>query len=391
MLHDCVDIASLIIFLCWGCLTTPFYINTDYRFASGTRDAFSALFGRVGLVFAPGLFEFLNAAVPDNIDYFLGLPAPTTSRKVWAVYLLVLEKLGEPPRLYTGSRTSERGGAWTRISQHQQGQQCPKYVQKAKDDGFVITHIGILASCPSPAVTDIPLLRVIFIAIEAALSGALCAIIPSATGAEFSFPAGLFPWSPDQVPWVGLCSHNPLLEQLRGGDLELTPAQLIEAAKLRKENHRAWERAWNATPSGKARLRARNKKTEAATIAKAAAVKASKVHFCDTCQVSCSNPRELLLHLATGRHLAAVARGGKDVPLTCVLCGGDVVFKKPWQQKRHNTTEKHLANVRRLAALPPSPDQDLDDDDEEWYDFSLLRTDRTTLVGSTSRLVSQAC
>lgn len=66
------------------------------------------LLSSTSLASAPGLFEVLQASTPPTVSYFKSLP--TDCKKLWAVYLLVLEKLSCRPKIYIGSGTDAKSG-----------------------------------------------------------------------------------------------------------------------------------------------------------------------------------------------------------------------------------------------------------------------------------------
>lgn len=353
MLRDAADIAALIISLAWICVGTKSFINPTFRVALPSLNVLEDIFGLLGPSFAPGLFELLNAAAPATISWFRSLPPVPVSRQIWGVYAFVMEKHGDRPRLYVGSRTAETAGVRSRMLQHLDGIfAVPLKVARAKAEGFAITNIGLLAWCPTPASANVPRARAVIMAIEAALTGVLWAIRPSSTGAGFSFPADFCPWSRDQLLWVGLCTHNCLLETLHG-DLNLSAAQLEEMAAARAERYRSYHEQYRkvllATPGNKERVAENNKKTLPGTIARQAAAKAVKQHYC------------------APRHAQTVARGGKALPWKCVPCGKQWPYKSDYNA--HCKLKMHQAKVAQLAALlPPSAVADFPDPTPpSWY------------------------
>lgn len=352
MLRDAADIAALIISLAWICVGTKSFINPTFRVALPSLNVLEDIFGLLGPSFAPGLFELLNAAAPATISWFRSLPPVPVSRQIWGVYAFVMEKQGDRPRLYVGSRTAETAGVRSRMLQHLDGiSQVPARVARAKTEGFVLTHIGLLAWCDTPAAANIPRARAVILAMEAALTGVLGAIIPSSAG--FSLPVDFCPWSRDQLLWVGLCTHNYLLETLHG-DLNLSAAQLEEMAAVRRERARTYHNEYYHEtladdPEYKRRRAQYNKKQLPGTIARQAAAKAVKQHYC------------------APRHAQTVARGGKALPWKYVPCGKQWPYKSDYNA--HCKLKMHQAKVAQLAALlPPSAVADFPDPTPpSWY------------------------
>lgn len=109
-------ILELVLLLVWNCLCVtperqkhPIYVRV---FPS--NEVLQSVSSACSLAFAPGLFEVLQASEPPSIAYFKNLP--TYCKKLWAVYLLVLEKSGYRPKIYIGSGTDSKSGAPTRLS-----------------------------------------------------------------------------------------------------------------------------------------------------------------------------------------------------------------------------------------------------------------------------------
>jgi hypothetical protein len=109
---------QLIAFLVWRCvsgapvtLKHPFY---DLRLIS--EDSVLEFLQIASLNFAPGAFTVLRAATPPYIDLFKGLRVNAGKR--WAVYVLVLEKVGYRPKVYIGSGTKATDRISDRSNQH---------------------------------------------------------------------------------------------------------------------------------------------------------------------------------------------------------------------------------------------------------------------------------
>jgi hypothetical protein len=127
--------------------------------------------------FAPTLYALLNSATPPTLACFKKLP--TGSSKRWAVYLLVLEHPDEPFRIYVGSATNFLNGVLARFNNYRKGDLLPVYVEEALDEGFTISHYGLLCTMAIPPALLVYPLRTLFKALEAAFTYALGALIPS--------------------------------------------------------------------------------------------------------------------------------------------------------------------------------------------------------------------
>jgi hypothetical protein len=83
---------------------------------------------------------------------------------------LALEKPFCVPRVYIGSGTTATIGVSHRMSTYTNLQVLPKYVAAALNEGYTITHKGLLLWAPIPSAADVPLLRAMFILLEATLT-----------------------------------------------------------------------------------------------------------------------------------------------------------------------------------------------------------------------------
>ncbi|KAI9878454.1 MAG: Aconitate hydratase mitochondrial [Pleopsidium flavum] len=198
------------------------------------------LLSSASLTFAPGLFETLQASTPPTVSYFKGLP--TDYKKRWAVYLLVLENRGSRSMIYIGSDTDAKSGVSARLGQ---------YDKDALEDGYTIVHKGLLSSTSIPSAAMVPILRVLFTALEATFTFVFWALL-SKTNYGYGM-ADICPWARDTLEYDGLCSHSALTE-LPAGDHSLSAeeleAQALEIAQRRNENvHRCREKAKSDNPA----------------------------------------------------------------------------------------------------------------------------------------------
>jgi hypothetical protein len=167
MAFDAPALPQLLLLLMWTCFSTcsdkskhPIFLKV----ISG-QEILEELLSSVSLTCAPGLWEILQSSTPPTISFFKALPSECTKR--WGIYLLTLEKSGCRPKIYIGSGTG-RNGVRERLKQYDhRGIYTPNYVAKALDAGYVITHKGLLCWAPIPPAGMVPLLRVLFITLEA--------------------------------------------------------------------------------------------------------------------------------------------------------------------------------------------------------------------------------
>jgi hypothetical protein len=88
--------------------------------------------------FAPGLWDAVHSKTPPTISYFKSLLLHLV--KLWAVYLLVLEKPGHRPKVYIDSGTESKNGVRSRIRQYNSGKLFGRHVQRAIDNGYTVSH-----------------------------------------------------------------------------------------------------------------------------------------------------------------------------------------------------------------------------------------------------------
>jgi hypothetical protein len=219
---------------------------------------------------------------------------PSDFRKRWGIYLLVLEKPFSIPRIYIGSGTNALSGVSQRMAQYTGLNTLPKYIKASVDDGYTITHKGLLAWAPIPLVKDMPLIRALFVLLEATLCFVLWAVKSKLGGEPFAFGIrSLCSWAINGLSYTGLCSHNPLSEQL-GIDFALSPEDLEALQNERRLNENTRKRPQNA-------------EHHANNISK-------KRFHCAPCNYSAAHQANLDNHLLSKRHLRKV-KSAKAAPL----------------------------------------------------------------------------
>lgn len=306
---------QLLVLVVWSCLAVPVKKHDLFALLLPSQDVLSELFSAAALSYCPGLFEAMKAHRPPPLSFFLDLPSVTTGR--WAIYTLVLEKSGFMPFVYIGSGTSASTGVHGRFGEYKHNKHLPKYVKAAVDQGFTISHMGLLLWAPIPSAADIPKFRVLFIAIEAALSFYFWAMRSRSAVKDYGM-ADIRPWSLDSFSYHGLCSHNPLLGG-PAGNFGLTPEELEALAAAVKEKNRIYmanyHQTMRADPEAMAKKAfydtqwtknnpAKRRKIKSKSRDKA---KAEKKYFCDVCNVACRTKITLNEHNSRPRHLKKVA------------------------------------------------------------------------------------
>lgn len=65
------------------------------------------------------------------------LPQPSTTRKQWGIYALILTKPGAAPKLYIGSGTNQGGGVQARLNGYLSSSgEFSRLVRQALDRGY---------------------------------------------------------------------------------------------------------------------------------------------------------------------------------------------------------------------------------------------------------------
>jgi hypothetical protein len=171
--------------------------------------------------FAPGLLDVLQSRTSPTISYFKSLPLHLV--KLWAVYLLVLEKPVHRPKVYIGCGTESRSGVCTRIGQYNRGENLATYVQRALDDGYTISHKELLCWSPLPTAAERYRLRALYLVAEAAFSLYFWTMVSRKK--DYGMPR-LYPWSLDTLEYDGCCGHVSLTEKVQDTHENLTPEQI---------------------------------------------------------------------------------------------------------------------------------------------------------------------
>ncbi|KAF4825435.1 hypothetical protein CGCSCA5_v000313 [Colletotrichum siamense] len=208
------------------------YMNPVFRsHLAPDGDTFDAICAKHPMRFADGLHEVLIDKKPPTIDFFRTLPQPGKRSSLWGVYTVLMEKPSCPPKLYAGSGTAADQGIVARLQNYKTATVLPQLVEKSLQDGYSISHMGMLCWCPIPRPSQVPLARLRVIAIKATMT--------------FVFFAGrrcemdvlwetMLPWTRDEVAWEPLCTHTAFLEK-PPGDLEMSEAELESYNAKRRE------------------------------------------------------------------------------------------------------------------------------------------------------------
>lgn len=344
----------------WNCLekTPKTRKRVEFGFQFGSYDALKSAAADASLQFAPGMLDVVQSPEPPTIEYFKNLPTASVSR--WAVYGFVLEKSGSRPLLYFGSGTNTEGGVNARFAQYARGYRIPVLMQEALDDGYKITHRGLVCWASLPTARIVPVTRVLFYLLEASLSYMFWAMHASARDSDRK---DFCLWEPVTLEYGGLCSHSALTDAINA-DFHLSDEQLEAKEQDRKDKRYANGMSWyhKQLDTNYVEFRA---KTAAANVRFAvnhpglrtqqAAAKSEKAlqdetHHCDDCGRSFPTKFGLDEHLASDRHKNVVSG---NYAWFCDDCRTPISLPK--LINRHKQTKTHIANVAaRQAGLRQS-------------------------------------
>lgn len=332
MAFTATTILELLVFITWACLSIRGYRNGIFRQLVPSQAILSEMCSAASLTFAPGLFDAVQAASPPAVSFFLSLPSDSSRR--WAVYALVLEKPDALSLIYIGSGTDARDGLRSRWRHYEKPDfdMLPEHVLAALKDGYSIVHKGTLVWSPLPSAANVPIFRVLFIAMEAAFTFLFWAV---KSRKPDHFMISCCPWPLASFSYGGLCSHSPLQDSVQGR-FDLSAEQLEAIAAANKEKNAAKLSQYRQDHPDLI------KATKNRSFAK---VKASKKFYCTLCGVSCAKPWELKRHNSSERHRLRVEKAAEGIEnkYRCVPC--DYSTSSASAFCTHKKSQRHLRNV----------------------------------------------
>jgi hypothetical protein len=313
-----------------------------------SRDVLEDILTNAGITFAEGLLGIVESNTAPSISYFKTLDIHAT--KMWAIYVLVLEKSGQRPKLYFGCCTEKRSGVSTRLGQYRRRENLPRFVKLALKDGFQITPTGFLCWVPLPDAADRFKLRVAMLLLEAMFSLYFWAMV-SRTWNYDTRP--ICPWPLDSIEYDGCCGHVPLKEHIHEARANMTAEQLNTMDAVRKTKNSRRDQATR----GKVRMAVDAKNNRARA-------KVAKKYFCSHCNINFGAGNQLRNHKLTEKHLNAVAgivkpaknprakeRHDENLATNRYYCSS-CKYPAKTQQKltAHLQTKKHLKQVGELSS-----------------------------------------
>ena len=145
--------------------------------------------------------------------------------------MLVLEKAGVPTNLYLESATHSLYGLTRCWGEYNCGRGFSLYVDAVLDEGYTITHKGLLCTCPLPSPALVPTVRVLLLALEGFFAFAFWTMYSKTQ--DYGVGSSFRLWDIDLFEYGGLCSHFSLLESGQV-DLDLTAEELEAHAQNTK-------------------------------------------------------------------------------------------------------------------------------------------------------------
>ena len=268
-----------------------------------------------------------------------------------------------------GSRVRRHISQYDHIENN--GGAMPRYVRLPLEDGYQISHRGLLVWTPVPSAADVPRFRLLFLAMEATPTFLFWAMQSKIKDYDM---ANCCPWPRDSFSYGGLCSHNALWEGI-AGDIDLTVEQLEDIVARAKELQRSWkknyrkqykaihgDRVRELSRKSSARRRKENLEQQGVKdLLRNKTMKESHKYFCAPCGVACQSGWELWRHNGSQRHLDILARppDTSEVPKTKVKIAAEksvaekrfyyaickVACISGWTLERHNGSRRHVKKV----------------------------------------------
>jgi hypothetical protein len=315
----------------WKCLSVPVTGKMGYYDkVFFDKEALSDTVDLADITFAPGVLEAMLSPTPPEVSFFQTLPSKELG--LWGVYCLVLEKPGCQPLVYTGEASEKSEGIKNRWRVYDNPkvpsyrEALPSRVRASLDNGFKITHKGVLAYYPIPEVRNRPRVRVMNYALEAMFSFMFWTMHSKTKGYQIG---SCCPWDRSTIPYDGLCTHSSLNDPIKAR-LDLSPEQLeqLEAESAEWEANR--QIIYYHTS------KQRNKLT--------------KEVYCHTCDVAFATPSRHYIHNLTPKHIAMVKKAEEGVVFDHVYepCGKDF--------KTHDGLRGHLKSAAHMRTVGP-PDE----------------------------------
>jgi hypothetical protein len=334
------------------------YMADAYRVLLADKEYFQKTCTDIRLFFPDTLTDVLQSDSAPSVDFFRSLNADASRNNVWGIYIILMEKTGNRPRLYVGSGTRAQSGVRTRLQQYNRQFNMSVSIRNALRKGYTITNFGLLCWASIPPAVLVPSARLRFLALEAIF----CIIFfagPESLDKKWSC---LLLWQRKSVNWLHLCTHSPFTEVPK--QLDMTDEQLAEYARVQREHYkksarengrkrrladpeavRAKERETRQAWSDEKRERMRNLRA-----GYKAKILSAKKYYCSICDSNFACLSSLNIHLKCKAHKEQVriAQSGEppvppDQKFRCSIC--NINFTSRQSLKRHLRTKGHEEQV----------------------------------------------
>lgn len=369
--------------------TTPSELkNPKLDVLMPTVNAFEDLFESTKVAITPQVLGMVYAAAPPTLQEIQSLPSTPSDH--WAVYILTLERIGQPPMVYIGSGTSS-SGVQSRFANYDNWSSLPSLVEKSLLDGYTITHKGVLCSAPCSSYGSKVPPRGLFLLLESVFANVF--LVMEKRDHNYGLPC-VSPWTNESVEYFGLCSHSAIHEGIRGEDEKMTPAERLEWVNLAKARKQAQKTARyydfkaNNFEAWKARQRDNNmkylerhpdmvQKKKENLQSWYIANRESGRYKCSTCNISFSGRSQLELHYTTRDHAEKSAgvtrkvnskfkawshRNKEQRRYTCDPCGFNALHKG--NLNAHYKTKNHLNRMAAFTTAAETPEDEIANGDD---------------------------
>ncbi|KLO86133.1 Uncharacterized protein Y057_14050 [Fusarium fujikuroi] len=362
----------------------PWFLNPKFPMVFDA-DTYDFIAYSSPLTFSESLSDVLSSTHPPTIDYFKSLPSPPDElTKHWGVYLHILKKNGEKPRVYIGSGTNMTHGLRGRLRTYKGpvDQTTPKAMAQSYAAGFKLTHTTLLCWTPIPELVVRYKAQCRMLLVEG-----LFQMVFFAQSYSRAEPLWLpyVPWSRSQIQWEPLCRHTSWNEFVKD-ECDLTDEQLREAEDRRavytRERKNRSSRLWIA--KNREHYNTQHKRYIENN-------RASEVYKCSFCDYVADSPSLLTKHQTSKRCKAAAESLQTGIPVLrsdlaivtaqadaqakslevfrCQICNRS--FSRIWSLKGHYMNNKtHLAKEQAIIASGGTIDPEIEAirlSSREWF------------------------
>jgi hypothetical protein len=371
-----LTIMQALVVLIWAALDHQPGINALFQTVFYELEVVCEVLALASVSTCPGLLDVLKGVTPPSIEFLRAFDLNALGLHlgdIWAIYFIILWKHGCLPLIYFGSATCLAGGVQRRWAVYNGRTDAslplPKFVRAALLDGYVIEKKGLLCWGPKPDFAKYAVVRLLYVALEAALSFWFWAMLSSTK--DYSITS-CCPWTPGQdFDYAGLCGHSSLCETVLG-KFDLTGAQVAQLttrSKQRKtEKYAKWYHKRIAVDPHYFKERSRDsgalyrerhpERVAAAHAASEAKIKAARTYFCKECYRPFRSQRSLNDHTRGKFHKIRVEKlkRGVTFPWKCKVCWYSSDTKQSFTS--HCQGARHKQRVAEAAETDSEAESD---------------------------------